>query len=72
MIDAYDYAIEDANNKAFIIDDMLALMGDDSILGQIKAEVASETIDMVVEYMKSQRDMWMVSMLDNNAVEEEQ
>lgn len=51
----YDFAIEDASNREFIIDDLLGCFGDDSVLGKITEEIANKTIDAVLDYMHTQR-----------------
>ena len=71
VITSYNFAIEDASNKEYIIEDLLGLLGDDSTMGKIKREIAEETIDAVVEYMESQRDMTLVALLDDQAAQEE-
>lgn len=49
----YEWAIENAGNKEFIIDDVLGYDPEESVLGKIKSEIANETIDAVLEYMNS-------------------
>lgn len=49
----YGLAIEDAGNKEFIIDDILGYDSEESVLGKIKSEIANETIDAVLDYMRS-------------------
>ena len=75
LIKIYDMAIENASNKDFIIDDLMALGSDEgeySTLDKIKREIAGEAIDCVIEYMNLQRMELLVSMLDNRPEEVEQ
>ena len=65
LVDVYDMAIEDAENKGFIVDDLMGLGDDADILTKIKREVAEETIDAVVSYLSSQRLEMIVSLLDS-------
>ena len=51
----YEWAIEDASNKEFIIDDVLGYDSEDSVLGKIKSEIANETIDAVLDYLNSRK-----------------
>jgi len=62
-VDGYTFAIEDAGNRNFIIDDMVG--NDDSILGQMKAEIANETIDAILAYMETQRQEMILSFFDS-------
>lgn len=64
IVSAYKKAIKDASNKEFIIDDMLGLMDDDSILGKMQKEIAEKTIDAVVEYMESCLDHYIIYLID--------
>lgn len=72
LIRMYDYAIEDAGNKEFIIDDILGLDDEEgSIFVQMQREVASKTIDAVIEYLQTKRQEMIVAWLDARAAEEE-
>lgn len=62
---AYDFAVEDALNKVFIIDDMMGLMADESTIGKIKKEVAEEVFEHLETYLKMQRMEQLVSIIDN-------
>ncbi len=55
ILRGYDFALEDANNKAFILDDLLELYGSDKIYDRIRRELYEEAIDAVVDYMRTQR-----------------
>ena len=70
LLKMFDFAIEDASDKTHIIDDMMGLMGDDTILGQLKREIAEETIDCVVDYLKLQKYEMELSMLDEQVAEQ--
>ena len=70
LIRMYDFAVEDALNKDFIIDDMMGLMGDDSTIGKIKREVAEEVFENLREYLGMQRMEQIVSIIDNYPPEE--
>lgn len=71
ILSAYDFAIEDASNKEFIVGEMLECFGDDSTLGKIRREIAEEAVDAVVDYLKNQREYMLVSFLDSQAAEED-
>lgn len=71
LIRMYDYAIEDAGNKEFIIDDVLGLDDEEgSIFVQMQREVASKTIDAVIEYLQTKRQEMIVAWLDTRAAKE--
>ena len=64
MIAIYDFAIEDATNREYIIEDMLGLHGDESLTAEITREIANKTLDSVEEYMQWQRRAMVISWLD--------
>ena len=72
LIAMYDFAIDDAGNKEFIIDDLMGLYSDENedTLIKIQREIASKTIDAVIQYLQSQRMEFIVSWLDSRPEEE--
>ena len=73
LIRMYDYAIEDAGNKEFIIDAILGLDDEEgSIFVQMQREVASKTIDAVIEYLQTKRQEMIVAWLDARAAKEKE
>ena len=67
VIDIYDLAIKDAGNKAFIIEDMMGLNGDEEdpdIINKMQYQIADKAIDAVLEYLTLQRQELIVSLLD--------
>lgn len=72
FIDGYREAVENAGNKFHIIEDIMEvsdLVSD--TLSKIKREIAEETIDAVLEYMRRMEMEYIVSFLDADAVAEE-
>lgn len=55
ILRGYDFALEDANNKQYILDDLLELYSSDKIYDRIRRELYEEAIDAVVDYMRAQR-----------------
>lgn len=70
LIRMYDFAVEDALNKDFIIDDMMGLMGDDSTIGKIKRETAEEVFEHLRTYLEMQRMEQIVGIMDSYPQEE--
>ena len=67
VIDIYDLAIKDAGNKAFIIEDMMGLSGDEEdtdIINKMQYQIADKAIDAVLEYLALQRQELIVGLLD--------
>lgn len=67
LMDYYKYAVRDALNRDFIIDDMLGLDHDEEerpILDKIKAEIANEVFDAIEEYLETTEMENYVSIID--------
>ena len=71
LVQMYDFAIEDASNKEYIIEDVMGI-GDATIMERMKQEIAIEAIDAVVTYMKAQREELIVSFLDDQGCDNDE
>jgi len=72
-VDVYGAAIEDAGNKAFIIEDLMGLRDeeeDTDLITKMQYQIAEKTIDAVLEYMALQRQEMIVAMIDARPEEE--
>lgn len=69
LIKMYDFAVDDAMNREFVIDELTA--GDhDTLIGKLKEEIANEAFDILEKYLECQRMEQIVSMIDNYPLEE--
>lgn len=68
-VKTYEMAIEDVENREFIIEDIMGLMYEESVLATMKREIANETIDAIRRYMDSQLWELIVSLSENEAEE---
>lgn len=67
LVDVYDFAVGEALNREFIMDDRMGLMTEkDTIIGQMKREIAEEVFDCIEEYLAIQRLELIVSLMDSN------
>lgn len=66
FIDGYREAVENAGNKFHIIEDIMEVpdLANDT-LSKIKREIAEETIDAVLDYLKRMEMEYIVSFIDS-------
>ena len=67
FIDGYREAVENAGNKFHIIEDIMGVsdLANDT-LSKIKREIAEETIDAVLDYLKRMEMEYIVSFIDSS------